>query len=964
MRYGFLEKVLKEEDNTKEDETMKLFKQNQRFSMIIYGCFIIISFFTINLVIISSTSDNGMQILLPLTIVGLTVSIFITTLIFYFKNRKNAQIALKYLIFILFYAIQFYWTLYRAIVNNDPTRTIRNLYILYIMSDFFLVIFFRFNYFFIVCICVSNLSISIYIETLSSVFIPQVTFGWEVFFSFLIPCACLITRIDYENLIRDVLMHTRINKKVFDYSNFLLDQISCFFFTMSNQGIEFSNSTFRDFLNQKFKNFSSENTEKENLIININNNEPTQENLINNKNEIKNNYNFELENQFLKFSKFSYLIPQIKDYITDSKEDIKIKFIDLLTIIQKNPSIGVNDFIGEKFHFLGISELTNEKTNKKFYHNVSFRKMKNDSVYWIEILMNDITLSKKINLIDESFRLKEKILSKIAHEFKTPLISVISLSSQIQDSFEKNKKYLKKIDSDFNFDDENLEIINNLAEKSEKKLNIKYEIIQLKEILEFVYRILDSLLTYKKNRTREVIPLLEIDESIKDLNIKTDSLRVKQILLNLVSNAVKFTKSGHIKIKAEIDKTINISIEDTGMGIKPEEKIKLFSDFNMLETHLNENEMGMGLGLSISMQIAKAMNYTLTLDSIYNNESTFTLSIPLQNICIKNEAKSMNLIKISNNKIKMKKRSSNNLSKHYLENIFDTAIYGIERMNKRKDYKISYSDDHLKYFTKIGKQHKESKFFNINLNNLEVNVNINNHLNNNQKLTKKKLSSFAYPIINSLVSNISSSSDNSQPSIIDLNNSNEINYSCDTEKIKNEHNNLNISTSKKISVNEEILSNNNKFKEKICNVSNSYKHKKKIVIIDDNMLIIKSIKNLICKLLSKYSKLESYEIIFGFDGIDLLKIIIDDQKDNNLICCIFTDECMEYLSGSTTIKIIRELEISKKIKKCIIYSLSAMNDNNSIFIKDEFSPDEYISKPISEKDLTKVFRKLGLIPEE
>ena len=93
------------------------------------------------------------------------------------------QIYVKNFIFIMFYAVQIYWTIYQTFIQHDPTRSIRNIYLLFIMSDFFLVIFFKFNYAFIIIISAMNFSITVLVESVSDFNLAQQNYVLEIVFS-------------------------------------------------------------------------------------------------------------------------------------------------------------------------------------------------------------------------------------------------------------------------------------------------------------------------------------------------------------------------------------------------------------------------------------------------------------------------------------------------------------------------------------------------------------------------------------------------------------------------------------------------------------------------------------------------------------------------------------------------------------------------------------------------------------
>ena len=104
-----------------------------------------------------------------------------------------------------------------------------------------------------------------------------------------------------------------------------------------------------------------------------------------------------------------------------------------------------------------------------------------------------------------------------------------------------------------------------------------------------------------------------------------------------------------------------------------------------------------------------------------------------------------------------------------------------------------------------------------------------------------------------------------------------------------------------------------------------------------------------------------YEIIQLTDGIELIKSIIDDQSNGNLIKCVFTDENMEYINGSEAIKILRLLEGKSKVKNVKIFSISCHEDNISVKIMKDSGADRVLTKPLSKNSLAIMMKEMKLI---
>ena len=133
---------------------------------------------------------------------------------------------------------------------------------------------------------------------------------------------------------------------------------------------------------------------------------------------------------------------------------------------------------------------------------------------------------------------------------------------------------------------------------------------------------------------KDVELILDIDENIP-VSLIGDEIRIKQVMVNLLTNAIKFTHNGYIKMKMWFEKLedeagyikIFSCVEDTGCGIKPTDLVKLFSSFEQVDTKRNRSVEGTGLGLAISKRLCRSMGGDITVDSIYGKGSIFTWTI-------------------------------------------------------------------------------------------------------------------------------------------------------------------------------------------------------------------------------------------------------------------------------------------------------------------------------------------------
>ena len=145
--------------------------------------------------------------------------------------------------------------------------------------------------------------------------------------------------------------------------------------------------------------------------------------------------------------------------------------------------------------------------------------------------------------------------------------------------------------------------------------------------MEFSFNILRTLVKCNENKANSIDTILEIEEKINSLIVFTDENRLKQIILNFVSNAVKFTLSGLIKLSAqyfEETNTIEISVNDSGFGIKEEDYYMIFNEELKLVINQEYNKTGSGLGLSICKNLAQFLDYEIGFKSQYGKDLNFT----------------------------------------------------------------------------------------------------------------------------------------------------------------------------------------------------------------------------------------------------------------------------------------------------------------------------------------------------
>jgi two-component sensor histidine kinase/CheY-like chemotaxis protein len=247
-----------------------------------------------------------------------------------------------------------------------------------------------------------------------------------------------------------------------------------------------------------------------------------------------------------------------------------------------------------------------------------------------EFIFNDVTRSKLIEEKNAEFKYKNLFLSKVAHEFKNPLLCICELVDQISEeikSAERVNEILKQIKSMSNY---LIILIKDLDYFSQKNNGIIKTVdidnVSIDGLLKFCTDIITGLI--KKAHKENNIKFDIIKSDIVPKYIQSDEIKLKQILVNLLSNSVKYTQSGNIALSLSIhEDNLQFKVDDTGKGLSKQQQEKIFIPFSNEFDKLNK--VSSGLGLSIVKELTELLNSTVEFKSEIGKGSSFWFEIPL-----------------------------------------------------------------------------------------------------------------------------------------------------------------------------------------------------------------------------------------------------------------------------------------------------------------------------------------------
>ena len=238
-------------------------------------------------------------------------------------------------------------------------------------------------------------------------------------------------------------------------------------------------------------------------------------------------------------------------------------------------------------------------------------------------------IQDKSRQLAEASQHKSQFLANMSHELRTPLNAIIGVTEMLREDAEALKQDLEPLDRVLGAGRHLLALINDILDLSKieaGRMELHLETFRLVPLIEDVAKTIEPMATKNGNR-------LLIDCTAELGTINADQTRLRQSVLNLASNANKFTEKGTITIAAHQAQEngrdwITIAVTDTGIGMTPQQMGKLFQEFSQASSATGSKYGGTGLGLAISKRFCQMMGGDITVESEPGRGSTFTIRLP------------------------------------------------------------------------------------------------------------------------------------------------------------------------------------------------------------------------------------------------------------------------------------------------------------------------------------------------
>lgn len=628
----------------------------------------------------------------------------------------------------------------------------------------------------------------------------------------------------------------------------------------------------------------------------------------------------------------------------------------------------------------------NQDFENIIYYDISIRFYKTAADEYFEIILNDISNTKIREKENAEFKLKTVFLSKVAHEFKNPVICIIELIDQIND-FKNKLNSRKNNKNNLNYEniDKILSQINGISNyllilvkdldffsSTQNKINFQIENkkCDIKEIINFVEEMANILLK-RADKSDKIKFIIEKDLDLENF-IYTDEIKLKQILINLLSNSVKFTHFGQIILRIqnnlENERNLDFILKDTGIGFNIENV-----PFSLFKKKVNkDNYLGSGLGLSIITELTSKLGSEVKICSEVGKGSEFFFSVKNNGKNITNKLPKFDKIEKSQKALNINKKFK---SQSFKTKSISTVKISFEHENLLKNsFNLKSKNSFSKTFVKkdLKKNNSDNDI------NESISISIQTELLTNQNFileNKKNIKT---------LSNYYKNEENSEYSTYEKKKDN-------LELINNSLQNLEKEKFINLEKEELVLIKNSDFFDNInskdcgnkftntinyCNnhrddindiggfinegnINPKNSNEINIIIADDEELTRQSTirmikKNFEVNNLNEKNELKIYE---AKDGLDCLSKFYQLTISGKKIYCIISDEFMYLMNGSECSIIIKNVSEKNQLRRIPFFIITAYpKDNFTYNIKN--SVDQMYNKPIKFEEVNDLFSEL------
>jgi adenylate cyclase len=238
-------------------------------------------------------------------------------------------------------------------------------------------------------------------------------------------------------------------------------------------------------------------------------------------------------------------------------------------------------------------------------------------------------IQDKSRQLAEASQHKSQFLANMSHELRTPLNAIIGVSEMLREDAEAAKQDLEPLDRVPGAARHLLALINDVLDLSKieaGRMELHLDTFELRPLIDDVVKTIEPLAAKRGNRV-----VAQCDNAIKTMH--ADQMRLRQALLNLLSNANKFTERGTITVDARQEQAnggdwVTIAVADTGIGMTVEQMGNLFQEFSQASSTTSSKYGGTGLGLAISRRFCQMMGGDITVESEPGRGSTFKIRLP------------------------------------------------------------------------------------------------------------------------------------------------------------------------------------------------------------------------------------------------------------------------------------------------------------------------------------------------